>query len=89
MLTKEQALMADEFHFVGNGGCSKHVGLRNGVKVHMVRVRRNGATKTWKTKPNEWRLPVKYGMYDAYSITQRDAENYHTAADCPLLKASN
>lgn len=89
MLTKEQAMSANELHFVGNGGCSRHVGPRGGVQVHMVHVRRNGATKTWKTKPNEWRLPVKYGLRDAFSITQADAENYHTAQECPLLKASN
>jgi len=26
------------------------------------RARRNGATKTWKTRPNEWRIPIKAGL---------------------------
>jgi hypothetical protein len=26
------------------------------------RLRRNGATKTWKTRPNEFRIPVKAGL---------------------------
>jgi hypothetical protein len=24
--------------------------------------RRNGKTKTWKTRPAEWRIPIKYGF---------------------------
>ncbi len=28
-----------------------------------LRARRNGATKTWKTRPGNFRIPVKHGLY--------------------------
>jgi hypothetical protein len=36
------------------------VGMRNG---RWWKLRRNGATKTWKTDPERIRVPVKAGMY--------------------------
>lgn len=36
--------------------------------------RRNGATKTWKTRPGEFRIPVKFGLYSYDYITHT---NYH------------
>lgn len=36
--------------------------------------RRNGATKRWKTRPTEFRVPIKHGLY-AYDY-MTDA-NYH------------
>lgn len=81
MITKEQALTAREFHC---GDCQKVVGPRGGIKIHQVIYRRNGKTKTWKTRPEEFRVPVKRGFYDCESITEDDAEFFHTAEDCPL-----
>lgn len=34
-----------------------------------VRARVNGACKTWKTRPAEFRLPVKHGLYDCFYVT--------------------
>lgn len=34
------------------------------------RCRRNGATKTWKRKPNRFSIPVKAGMYAYTHITE-------------------
>ena len=86
MITKQQAIMADEFHYTGDHECSRTIGPRGGVTEKVVRVRRNGATQTWKTRPTEWRLPVKYGMRarDQFSIHHYEAANWHTANDCPL-----
>lgn len=33
-----------------------------GSKVRQFTV--NGACKTWKTRPNDWCLPIKYGLYE-------------------------
>ena len=41
-----------------------------------ISVRRNGATKTWKTRPGEFRIPVKYGMYEHFYITQDDVDEW-------------
>ena len=33
-----------------------------------LRVRRNGKTKTWKRDLNRFEIPVKYGLYEYYTI---------------------
>ena len=33
-------------------------------------VRRNGATKLWKTRPDEFRIPIKIGFRDYGQVTQ-------------------
>ena len=44
-----------------------------GTKVRRFRV--SGQVKTWKTRPNDVKVPVKYGMYDnAYIGTVADCE---------------
>ena len=45
-----------------------------------VRVRVNGACKTWKTRPTEFRLPVKHGLKDCLYITPENANNWVTAS---------
>lgn len=40
--------------------------------------RRNGRNKLWKTRPNDFRIPVKRGLYDYGYITQ-DNQNEWTA----------
>lgn len=81
MITREQALRCQEFH---TNKCALVVGPRGGETVQQQRVRRNGNTQTWKTRPTEWSLPVKYGLKQAFRITQRDADLWHAAEDCPL-----
>jgi hypothetical protein len=49
----------DEFHGPSNRG-----------KIITVRV--NGKCKIWKTRPGEFQLPVKYGMYECGYITHSD-----------------
>jgi hypothetical protein len=51
-----------------------------------VGVRRNGATKTWKTRPGEFRIPVKYGMYEYFYITDKNADEWTTVEPEPLPK---
>ena len=33
-----------------------------------LRVRRNGKTRTWKRDLNRFEIPVKYGLYQYYTI---------------------
>lgn len=37
--------------------------------------RRNGATKTWKTRPNEFRIPVKAGLRACGYITHQNVDS--------------
>jgi len=51
----------------------EHVILKNKNNTRL-RARRNGKTKTWKTRPNEFKIPAKYGMYYYFYI---DHNNCH------------
>jgi hypothetical protein len=70
MITKEQALTCNEFH-------ENHW---QGEKI--VKWRRNGKTQTWKTRPDDFRVPVKYGLYQFGQITPIQAPEMHVAEDC-------
>ena len=83
MITKEQALTATLFH---ENGCSRTVGPRGGVMVSMHPWRRNGKTQTWKTRPDDFRVPIKRGLYDYGYLTHNNASSFHTNADCPLFQ---
>lgn len=53
------------------------------------RLHRTGKTKTWKTRPGEFRIPVKFGMFGPYSyLTQNDLEDYHDNTNCPFYRNS-
>jgi len=71
MITKQDAMAADRFH------------ENHEPAGKIFEWRRNGATQTWVTRPDEFRLPVKYGMRGYGQITQSDAHNYHRADQCP------
>jgi len=84
-VTKEQALAAryqDEFHC---GECSRTIGPRGGITEKIVRCRVSGACKVWKTRPAEFRLPVKHGLYESGAIEHTNSDNFHRASECPLL----
>lgn len=49
----------------------------------MARVRRNGQVKTWKRDPNRVEIPLKFGMYEAFRITD-PSELYVMATDFPI-----
>jgi hypothetical protein len=42
----------------------------------LATARRNGTTKTWKTRPNDFKIPVKYGLRDCFYITQDNAHEW-------------
>ena len=55
---------------------------RRKVRVNMVNgrqwdLRRNGATKTWKTRPSDFRIPVKAGL-KSYGYIDQDNLNSGT-----------
>ncbi len=70
MLTKEQAVTAGRFH---------HVSRNQGRNGECLRVRRNGATQTWVTRPTEWRIPIKWGMRDYSQIYDHNAAEWNVA----------
>ena len=65
-VTKENQETAREFF---------HVSVKDS-KGNPVKCRRNGKTKTWKTRPLEFKIPVKYGMYDYFYIDQNNCKDW-------------
>lgn len=72
-VTKEQALTHNRFHY--SPGCNEN---------RTERWRRNGATKVWVTRPNEFRVPIKFGLRDYAYLTHDNAGQFHTEEDCPF-----
>lgn len=50
-----------------HGQVLEHVTLKNRDNTPL-RCRVNGKVKTWVTKPNDWRLPVKFGLKTYFYI---------------------
>jgi len=68
-MTRNDAIKAsyrDEFY---------HRTLRNSDGT-AVRCRVNGTCKTWKTRPDDFRLPVKYGLKECFYITPDNAGDW-------------
>lgn len=84
MVTKDQALTAREFHY---GRCKRMIGPRGGLTIKIESWRRNGTTQTWKTRPEAFRVPIKFGLYAYGEITERTAGDFH-AADDPTCGAA-
>ena len=72
------------FHYTGRHDCSRTLGPRGGVTENITRVRQSGSMKTWKTRPNDFHLPVKYGMYESAWIDQDNAGQFHLASECEV-----
>ena len=66
MLTKDQAISARHF---------AHVSLKDS-RGDPVQCRANGACKVWKTRPNDFKLPVKHGLFNCFYITQDNANEW-------------
>jgi hypothetical protein len=82
-LTTEQIHKATEFHY---GKCQVIRGPRGGKTIRMEVWRRSGKTKTWKTRPSEFTIPIKHGLRDSGYLTQSNEHAFHLPEDCPLNK---
>ncbi len=76
----------EEIHCEVVRSCKRTIGPKGGEKIEVVRVRPNGKCQTWKTRPEEFRLPIKYGLYGYGAITHLNCEHFHLASDCPINK---
>lgn len=85
MVTKQDAVLAGEtwgpveFHY---GECREVSGPRGGVTRDSETWRSNGHCKTWKSRPTDFRLPIKYGLYGYGYIDQSNAKDWHLASEC-------
>lgn len=69
MLTKEQAVR------LTHGTILYHVHMRNSDRTP-VRCRVTGQCKTWATRPDAFRLPVKYGLKQSFYIANENASEW-------------
>lgn len=86
-INKAQALLChygQELHYTGQHDCTRTIGPRGGETVNVTRVRVSGKCKTWKSRPDEFRLPVKYGLYESAAVTHENSQHFHLACYCPL-----
>jgi hypothetical protein len=84
MITKEQALTANDFH--ENHTAIIQVGPRGGQTMPKIyHWRRNGKTHTWKRSPDRFQVPIKFGMYSTDYLTEANAHMFHTPWDCPKM----
>lgn len=55
-----------------------------------MKVKRNGKTQLWKTRPQDFKIPVKYGLYEYGYIDQDNAQDWQidkpTPASTPIHK---
>lgn len=87
-MTKQQAMIAfrnQELHYTGKQNCARIIGPRGGEVIQLVRVRVSGKCQIWKTRPNEFRLPVKYGLYENGAVTHLNGNDFHLVSECPLF----
>jgi len=60
----------------------EHVSAKNADGTP-VRARRNGKTRTWKTRPDRFQIPVKYGLKSYFYI---DNFEYQNAGDWNVVE---
>lgn len=57
------------------GDFFEHVSLKN-RDGSRLRARRNGRTKLWKTRPSDFRVPIKVGMYGYGYIDHENCDEW-------------
>ena len=81
-VTKEQAIAAGTWPHSGEFFSPCYVDSRG----YPVRIRATGKCQTWKTRPAEFKLPVKWGMYDSFYLTEKNAGEWSAVEPEPELK---
>ena len=69
MITKSEAQTVRNF---------EHVTLK-GSDGKPVRCRAMGKCQVWKNRPADFKLPVKYGLYQSFYITEDNANEWTAA----------
>lgn len=69
MITKHDAMFCKHF---------EHVAVTN-ADGSPARCRAMGKCKTWKTRPDDFRLPVAYGLRGYFYLTPENANDWNVA----------
>lgn len=87
MITKAQAIElrhGQELHV--EELCFTRVGPRGGKTTNRVVWRVSGRPQTWKTRPDEFRVPIKWGLRESNALTHATASLFHLPEECPLAR---
>jgi hypothetical protein len=84
MVTREEALQLTHGDEIHEEGCLRITGPRGGVTERITRWRVSGQCQTWKTRPDHFRVPIKFGMYESSTLDHHNAYLCHLASKCPL-----
>jgi hypothetical protein len=82
-ITREQ-IEDETVRYFHMGQCKRIFGVHGGVKDAIITFFRNGKTKTWKTRPTHFHVPIHRGMYNKQSLNHENVGHFHLAANCPL-----
>jgi hypothetical protein len=75
-VNRENAMFAMRF---------EHVSAKN-VDGTPVRAKRNGKTKTWKRRPDLFRIPVKHGLFKYFYIDNSNADEWNVVEEFSYKK---
>lgn len=53
-----------------------------------ARCRVNGKCQTWKSRPGDFKLPVKHGLRNCFYITERNAHEWRTHTEFAIGAAA-
>lgn len=81
-MTLEEAKGLHPGDVLHNGLCRRFIGPRGGVKEFVERWRVSGQVKTWKTRPDEVKVPIKYGLRTSTYIHQWTIQYWHREENC-------
>lgn len=73
-LPRRKPLKMEDCVHAQHGDLVYMIGSAIGVS-HRYRV--SGRCKTWKTRPGEFRLPIKYGLRESSAITQHNIHMFY------------
>jgi hypothetical protein len=62
-----------------SGRMTQDYDLNKVEAIHPNKWRASGKCKTWKTRPNEFKLPIKYGLYESGYLTHENAHLFEVA----------
>jgi hypothetical protein len=82
MITKEQALALRYREVIHYGTCKTLVGKKGGLTYKTENWRVDGKAKTWKTRPNEFKIPIKFGLYQHSYLTEHNMMDFHLEENC-------
>lgn len=51
-----------------------------------IRWRVTGKVKLWKTRPEDFKVPIKHGMWNFWYLTPSNVEDFHFSDSCPFEK---